>query len=43
MPQRGRCFSIEQAALSGPGAVVEEGLEAATSSLVMKKGEQKDE
>ena len=43
MPERGRCFSIEQAILSGPVAVDEERLEAAARSSAGEKGEPKDE
>ena len=43
MPERGRCFSILWATLSGPVAVEEERLEAAARSLAGEKGEQEDE
>ena len=43
MPQRGRCFSMGWATLSGPVAVDEERLAAAARSSVEGKGEQKDE
>ena len=43
MPERGRCFSIGLAALSGPMAMEEERLEAAARSSVGDNGEQKDE
>ena len=42
MPERGRCFSIGQATLSGPVTVDEERLEAAARNSVGEKGEQKD-
>ena len=43
MPEQGRCFSMRWATLSGPVAVDEERLEAATKSSAGEKGEQKDE
>ena len=43
MPERGRCFSMEWAALSGPVAVDEERLETAARNSAGEKGEQKDE
>ena len=43
MPERGRCFSMGLATLSGPVAVDEERLEAAARSSARVKGEQKDE
>ena len=43
MPERGRCFSIGQATLSGPVAVEEERLEAAARNSGGEKGEQKNE
>ena len=42
MQERGRCFSMRYATLSGPVAVEEERLEAAARSSVVEKGEQKD-
>ena len=43
MPERGKCFSMEWATLSGPVAVDEERLEAAARNSAGEKGEQKDE
>ena len=43
MPERGRCFSMGWKTLSGPVAVDEVRLEAATKNSVGKKGEQNDE
>ena len=43
MPERGRCFSMGKATLSGPVAVDEEKLEAAAKNSAGEKGEQKDE
>ena len=43
MPERGRCFSMGQATLSGPVAVDEERLQAAARNSAGEKGEQKDE
>ena len=42
MPERGRCFSMEQATFSWPVAMEEEGLEAAAKNSAVEKGEQKD-
>ena len=43
MPERGRCYSMGLATLSGPVAVGEERLEAAARNSAGEKGEQKDE
>ena len=43
MPERGRCFSMGYATLSGPVAVEEERLEEAAKNSTGKKGEQKDQ
>ena len=43
MPERGRCFSMGWATLSGPVAVDEKRLEAAARNLAGDKGEQKNE
>ena len=43
MPERGRCFSMGKATLSGPVAVDEERLEAAARNSAHEKEEQKDE
>ena len=43
MPERGRCFSMRYATLSGPVAEDEERLEAAVRISANQKGEQKDE
>ena len=43
MPERGRCFSMGKATLSGSVAVDRERLEAATKNSAGEKGEQKDE
>ena len=42
MPERGRCFSMGYATLSGPVAVDEERLEAAARNSAGEKGEQKE-
>ena len=43
IPERGRCFSIGEATLSGPVTVEEERLEAAARNSARENGEQKDE
>ena len=43
MPERGRCFSMRLATLSGSVAVDEVRLEAAARNSAGEKGEQKDE
>ena len=43
MPERGRCFSMRWATLSGPVAVDRERLEAAGRNSAGEKGEQKNE
>ena len=43
MPERGKCFSMGWATLSGPVVVEEERLEAAARNSAGEKGEQKDE
>ena len=43
MPERGRCFSMGQATMSGPVAADEERLEAAAKNSAEEKGKQKDE
>ena len=43
MPERGRCFNMGWATLSGPVAVEEERLEAAARNSAGEKGERKDE
>ena len=42
MPERGRCFSMGKATLSGPVAVEEERLEAAERNSAREKGEHKN-
>ena len=43
MPKRERCFSMEQATLSGPVVLNEERFVAAVKNSVGEKGEQKIE
>ena len=43
MPEQGRCFSMGWATLSGPVAVEEERLKAATGNSAGEKREQKEE
>ena len=42
MPERGKCFSMGQATLSGPMEVNEERLESAARNSAGEKEEQKD-